>query len=310
VYASVELQAKCADFLVAYLGGNSLQLLQQTTTSLVLQDRRRAAIHSYLRTLPPDTFRLLAQLKRQRVQHVYRPVPVYSMCVLKRFKSPECTSWAVYKLYAERDGGLHFLLSAARDVATGRFVVTADEARSCVPAAVSSQDVVASLQSNALDTLFTMYDNGLECAGLASANAALPGVRRREIGVVSYSMNLTGRSPRNIIGIFPKFPFKSWPEPSAEPSEAIAAAGDGGGGVGGGGGGEGGGRGGGESSIEAGHGHGNGVVGRGERRAGVGRGGGAWYEDGYADEDLVGGHRIRKARFYDHFFFNSFIFPS
>ena len=227
------------------------------------------------------------------------------MCVLKRFKSPECTSWAVYKLYAERDGGLHFLLSAARDVATGRFVVTADEARSSVPAAVSSQDVVASLESNALDTLFTMYDNGLECAGLASANAALPGVRRREIGVVSYSMNLTGRSPRNIIGIFPKFPFKSSPEPAAEPSEASAAAGDGGGGDGGGGG-AGGGVGGG--SIERGHGHGNGVDGGGERRAGVQPGGGAWCEDGYADEGLVGGHRIRKARFNYCYYFILFLY--
>ena len=69
-----------------------------------------------------------------------------------------------------------------------------------------ARDKIASLESNALDTIFTLYDNGLECAGLANVNAALPGVRRREIGVISYSINLTGSSPRNIHCVFPRFP--------------------------------------------------------------------------------------------------------
>ena len=46
--------------------------------------------------MPPDTFRLMAELKRARVQDVYLPLPVYSMCVLKRSKVFLCVSVCVY----------------------------------------------------------------------------------------------------------------------------------------------------------------------------------------------------------------------
>jgi hypothetical protein len=187
---------KCADFLATYLGTDSLHRLQQQlshgTAALVSSlvetagDRTRSAIYCYVRSLPHDTFRAMAQHKRSRVLPLYRPMPVYAMCILKRFKSAESASWAVYKLYEERSGTLRFLLSAARDLHTGRLAVTADEHRSWAPAAVLSQQLVGCLGSNALDTLFTLYDNGLECGGLAAVNAKLPGVRRREIGVVAY----------------------------------------------------------------------------------------------------------------------------
>lgn len=141
-YASAVLQERCAEFLAEHFGSTAAAALATSTASMVASvldaTAQQTALVAYVRMLPVDCFRLMAQRKRWRVQWAYLPVPVYSMCVLKRYKSPEGNGWAAYKLYADLNGHLTFLLSAARDLASGRIVVTAIEDRSWAPVCLLS----------------------------------------------------------------------------------------------------------------------------------------------------------------------------
>ena len=136
-YASAVLQERCAEFLAEHFGSTAAAALAASTASMVASvldaTAQQTALVAYVRMLPVDCFRLMAQHKRWRVQWAFLPVPVYSMCVLKRYKSPEGNGWAAYKLYADLNGHLTFLLSAARDLTSGRIVVTAVEDRSWAP---------------------------------------------------------------------------------------------------------------------------------------------------------------------------------
>ena len=48
-----------------------------------------------------------------------------------------------------------------------------------------------------------MIDNGINCSRLA---VSLPGLRRRELGVITYDTSLTGSSPRSIAAAICAFP--------------------------------------------------------------------------------------------------------